>query len=238
MALEQHKMKPHDRYKASSFRAYNDKLPGRYDTSIAVRFFRPSTMDGFVLDALGQDVAASAILDVGCATGRLLERLAEAGARDLAGSDLAPRILDVARRKLARFDFECDLRSADAETSLPWPADTFDAVVLTGVVHHFCHPQDAIREIGRVLLPGGKLIIADACFFPPLRELFNLCLRVHPHEGDCYFHTGGQLRQMLSTHGWEVSRCERLNWWFFGIVARRVSSGGALANSYEAPRCQ
>lgn len=223
MALEQHKMKPHDRYKASSFRAYNDKLPGRYDTSIAVRFFRPSTMDDFVLDALGQDVAASAILDVGCATGRLLERLAEAGARDLAGSDLAPRILDVARRKLARFDFECDLRSADAETSLPWPADTFDAVVLTGVVHHFCHPQDALREIGRVLLPGGKLIIADACFFPPVRELFNLCLRIHPHEGDYHFYTSIQLRRLLLACGWEVSRRERLNWWAFGIVAQRVS---------------
>jgi len=230
MKLDQHKMEAYDRYKASSFRAYNDKLPSRYDKSIAVRFFRPSTMDDFVLDALGQDVTELAILDVGCATGRLLQCLAEAGARDLAGADLAPRILDVARRKLARFGFECDFRDADPETSLPWPADKFDAVVLTGVVHHFYRPVDALREIGRVLRPGGKLIIADACFFPPVRELFNLCLRVHPHEGDRYFHTRRQLRQMLSTHGWEVGRCERLNWWFFGIVARQLSSGGELAN--------
>ncbi len=179
-------------------------------------------MDEFVLDALGQDVASSAILDVGCATGRLLERLAEAGARELAGCDLAPRILDVARRKLATFDVESDLRSADAETSLPWAADTFDAVVLTGVVHHFCHPEAALREVERVLCPGGKLIIADACFFPLMRELFNLCLRVHPHEGDCYFFTGTQLRQLLLASGWEVSYCERLNWWSFGIIARRV----------------
>ena len=221
--LDQHNTKRRDRYKASSFRAYNDKLPDRYDTSIAVRFFRPSTMDDFVLDALGQDVAALAILDVGCATGRLLERLAEAGARELAGSDLAPRILNVARRKLARFDFECDLRSADAETSLPWPAETFDAVVLTGVVHHFCNTQDAFREISRVIRPRGRLIVADACFFPPMRELFNLCLRVRPHEGDCYFHTGRQLREALSKDGWKVSRCKRLNLWFFGIVARWVS---------------
>jgi ubiquinone/menaquinone biosynthesis C-methylase UbiE len=221
MTIEEHKANRRDRYKASSFRAYNEKLPDRYDTSIAVRILRLSTMDDFVLDALGQDVASSAILDVGCATGRLLERLADAGARELAGSDLAPRILEVARRKLARFDVESDLRDADAETSLPWAANTFDAVVLTGVVHHFYHPEAALREVERVLRPGGKLIIADACFFPPMRELFNLCLRVHPHEGDCHFYTGNQLRQLLLACGWEVSRCERLNWWSFGLVARR-----------------
>ena len=225
-----HTIKAHDRYKASSFRAYNEKLASRYDGSFGVRFFQPSTMDDFVLDALGQDIAALAILDVGCATGRLLERLAKAGARELAGVDLAPRILDVARRKLARFDVVADLRSADAETLLPWPADTFDAAVLTGVVHHFCNPQDALREVGRVLRPQGKLIIADACFFPPVRELFNLCLRVHPHEGDCYFYTRKQLRRVLSERGWEVSRCERLNRWFFGMVARRTSPVGATAN--------
>ena len=218
----------HDRYKASSFRAYNEKLPDRYDTSITVRFLRLSTMDDFVLDALDQDVVSSSILDVGCATGRLLERLAEAGARKLAGSDLAPRILDVARRKLSRFDVESDLRCADAEALLPWATDTFDAVVLTGVIHHFCRPESALREIERVLSPGGKLIIADACFFPPVRELFNLCLRIHPHEGDYRFYTSIQLRQLLLACGWEVNRRERLNWWFFGVVAQRVSSGGLV----------
>ena len=183
-------------------------------------------MDDFVLDVIGHSVASLSILDVGCATGRLLERLAEAGARKLAGSDLAPRILEVARRKLTRFDIKPDLRDADAETLLPWAADTFDIVVLTGVVHHFSRPESALREIKRVLRPGGALIIADACFFPPVRELFNLCLRIHPHEGDYRFYTGKQLRRLLLACDWMVHRCQRLNWWSFGIVARRITSGG------------
>ena len=209
-----------DRYKASSLRAYNEKLPERYDTLVVARLLNLSVMDDFVIDALGRDVAERVVLDVGCATGRLLERLARAGVRQLSGSDLAPRILDVARRKLSRLGVEVDLRAADAETSLPWPADSFDAVTVTGVMHHFYTPEAALREMRRVLRPGGSLVIADACFFPPLRELFNLCLRVRPHEGDCYFHTCGRMRDLLSACGWDVVRCERINWWAYGVVAR------------------
>jgi ubiquinone/menaquinone biosynthesis C-methylase UbiE len=217
---------PHlDRYKASSLRAYNEKLPDRYDSAIALRILRPSRMDDFVLEVLGGDIEGKVILDVGCATGRLLQRLAVAGARKLAGSDLAPRILESARRKLARFDLELDLQSSDAETLLPWPSNTFDVVTVTGVIHHFCVPEAALDEIRRVVKPKGILIIVDACFFSPMRELFNLCLRIHPHEGDFYFRTGKQLRQLLTSFGWEVKHYERMNWWAFGIVARPMSTG-------------
>jgi ubiquinone/menaquinone biosynthesis C-methylase UbiE len=214
-----------DRYKASSLRAYNEKLPGRYDSAIAFRIFKPSTMDDFVLHVLGEGLRDRVILDVGCATGRLLERLAAAGARKLAGADLAPRILDEVRRKLARFDLDLELKSADAESRLPWPDGTFDVVAATGVIHHFCAPGAALGEMQRVLRPNGVLVIVDACFFSPLREFFNLCLRVHPHEGDCRFRARKQLRQLLVSCGWEVNRCERINWWAFGAVARRIEEG-------------
>jgi SAM-dependent methyltransferase len=178
-------------------------------------------MDDFVVAVLGDAIVDRAILDVGCATGRLLERLAQSGARHLAGADLAPRIVEVARRRLFRFDADVDLRSADAETALPWADGTFDAVTVTGVVHHFAAPAAALAEIRRVLRPGGDLIVADACFFPPLREFFNLCLRVHPHEGDHYFRTRRQMRELLSACGWIVRRCERISWWAFGLAASR-----------------
>jgi SAM-dependent methyltransferase len=215
----------YDRYKASSFRTYNETTPGRYDRSLAVRWLRPSRMDDFVLEALGAGLTSLAILDVGCATGRLLERLAAAGARRLAGADLAPRILEVARAKLDRHGVAGDLREADTETALPWPDGTFDAVVSTGVVHHLCRPADALAEIGRVLLPGGQLVVADASFFTPVRELFNVALRIHPHAGDHRFLTGAQIRRLLAVGGWDVRRCERFGWCFVGIVARRTSSG-------------
>jgi SAM-dependent methyltransferase len=161
----------------------------------------------------------------------LLERLADAGALRLAGADLAPRIVEVARRKLSRFALNVDLQSADAEESLPWPDDSFDVVASTGVMHHLTEPERALAEIGRVLRDGGEMIIADACFFPPVREVFNLCLRVHPHEGDHYFRTAAQMQQLLAACGWKVKRCERISWWAFGVVA---AHGGRGARPPEA----
>jgi ubiquinone/menaquinone biosynthesis C-methylase UbiE len=210
-----------DRYKASSLRAYDDRLPRRYDDAIALRVLRPTVMDDFVVEAFGSGIAELAFLDVGCATGRLLKRLAAAGARRLAGTDLAPRIVEVARERLRDAGIEAELRSGDAETRIQWPDDTFDVVTMTGVVHHFLAPGAAFKEVARVLRPTGALVIADAVFFPPIRQLFNLALKVHPHEGDCCFRTPSEVALILESQGWHVRLIRRVNWWAYGLVARR-----------------
>jgi SAM-dependent methyltransferase len=213
----------YDRYKASSYQNYNFKLPERYDETLAARFFGVSRMDDFVLEELGGSVGTSSILDVGCATGRLLQRLAQAGARNLAGADLAPRILDVARGKLTGFDIECELKCADCEDTLPWDSATFDVVTMTGVLHHFYRPQAALREVGRVLRDGGRLILVDPCFFSPIRHIFNLCLRIHPHEGDCHFYATRDAHRLFGRGLWAEARSRRIDWCCFSVVASRAS---------------
>ena len=219
-----------DRYKASTLRAYDGPLADRYDASLPVRLLDLTVMDDFVVDVLGPTVVDQKMLDVGCGTGRLLARLATIGVKEFAGSDLAPRMLELARRRLSAFDVEADLRRGDAEAALPWPPGAFDVVLSTGVFHHFYHPVAALAEMGRVLRHGGWLIVADPCFFAPVREVLNLLLRVHPRDGDFYFYEPSQADRLLSEHGWRVERRERLNWWAFGLAAHSVWQGGAQAN--------
>jgi ubiquinone/menaquinone biosynthesis C-methylase UbiE len=208
-----------DRYKASSYRAYNFRLPGRYDTSFWMGFCRVSSWDQAVIAELGPQIGSLRILDVGCATGRLLSSLAQAGAKTLAGADLAPRILEVARGKTAHRDVKIELRSADVEDALPWPPQSFDVAVLTGVLHHLYRPGDALREVCRVLVPGGRLLVVDPAFFFPVRQLCNLALRVTPLSGDFRFYSRSKASRLLEGAGLTAVRSRPIGLWSYFITA-------------------
>lgn len=214
----------HDRYKASSYRSYNFKMPSRYDTCIWTKY--GPLVDGLIIEELGPHLASLRILDVGCATGRLLLRLAEAGATDLSGVDLAPRILEVAAAKLSKIGTPVTLRTADAEDRLPWDEDAFDAATLTGVLHHFFRPLEALAEIRRVLRAGGRLLVLDPCFFAPVRQILNLAFRVVPHDGDYHFYSPTEAARLLADAGFEIQGTRRVGFGAFltdGLKARSAT---------------
>jgi ubiquinone/menaquinone biosynthesis C-methylase UbiE len=213
-----------DRYKASSYRSYNFEMPARYDSCIWLRFCQTALWDEVVARELLPQIDSLRILDVGCATGRLLERLAQAGARQLCGADLAPRILAVAEQKLAQAGIPVDLRVADAEDCLPWDADSLDVVTLTGVLHHFYRPKDALAEAGRVLRPGGRILVVDPSFFTPVRQILNAALRVAPHDGDYRFYSATRAAGLLTAVGFDVRQARRVGRWAFLAEGRKPGS--------------
>jgi ubiquinone/menaquinone biosynthesis C-methylase UbiE len=99
-------------------------------------------------------------LELGCGTGFFLLNLKQAGVLD-AGSvtDLSPGMVEVAVRNAENLGFHVDGRVADAE-SLPYDDDTFDLVVGHAVLHHIPDLDLAMREVLRVLKPGGRFVFA------------------------------------------------------------------------------
>ena len=215
----------HDRYKASSYRVYN-AMGATYDTSFWMKFYQRgvSLADRAIIEALGPEIASLAILDVGCATGRLLLKLAQTGARCLSGVDLAPNVLEAAKGKLASRNFHAELRVADSEDSLPWPAESFDVLTLTGVLHHFYRPVEALSEMRRVLRPEGRILVWDPCWFPLLRWALNVCLRIAPHAGDCRFYSQEAAARLLEDAGFRPVRVRRVSLWFYGITAIKAGA--------------
>lgn len=100
------------------------------------------------------------LLDVGCGTGALLRCLSAIHpATRLSGVDPVPEMLAVARGRLSP---DVDLYQGWAE-HLPFPEERFDVIVSCNVFHYIRQPVAALREMGRVLRPGGQLIITDWC---------------------------------------------------------------------------
>jgi ubiquinone/menaquinone biosynthesis C-methylase UbiE len=94
------------------------------------------------------------VLDVGCGQGIDLVRYARAGAR-VTGIDLTPRHVELARQHLDAAGLEGEVVLGDAE-QLPFEDGSFDRVSSNGVLHHTPDIAAALREIRRVLRPGGE----------------------------------------------------------------------------------
>jgi SAM-dependent methyltransferase len=114
----------------------------RYDLEPYIR--------GFARFEEGRD---KRVLEVGTGAGTDFVNWARNGA-EATGVDLTEQGVTLTRERLALEGLRADVRVADAE-NLPFSDDTFDLVYSYGVVHHSPDTTRAIREIHRVLRPGG-----------------------------------------------------------------------------------
>jgi ubiquinone/menaquinone biosynthesis C-methylase UbiE len=103
------------------------------------------------------------VLDLGCGTGTLaiMAKRAEPGATVFA-VDGDPAAIGFAHRKIVREGVNVRLHLALAQ-QLPYPDRFFDRVLSTLVLHHLSHEGKvaALREVARVLAPGGEFHMAD-----------------------------------------------------------------------------
>lgn len=109
-----------------------------------------------VLGLLG-DVSGCRILDVGCGSGLYAAELARRGAH-VTGFDSSAKLVQHARQRVGD---AADLRVHDLHHPLGWLSDdSVDQAVMALVVHHLADPVPALREMHRVLRPGGRLVVS------------------------------------------------------------------------------
>lgn len=103
------------------------------------------------------------LLDVATGTGDVALALIDRAhpASSLVGVDLSEKMLDVARTKLQGRN--CQLLLADAE-QLPFADDSFDGVSVAFGVRNFVHLEQGLKEMCRVLKPGGKLVVLELSY--------------------------------------------------------------------------
>jgi ubiquinone/menaquinone biosynthesis C-methylase UbiE len=122
-----------------------------FDGYARIRYQREPEIEGF---AEFQRWAGRRVLEVGVGMGADFVRFAQAGAK-IVGTDLASRSLELAQRNAETNRLVPTLLSADAQ-ALPFAEATFDLVYSWGVLHHTPDTKCAVREVHRVLRPGGE----------------------------------------------------------------------------------
>jgi len=141
------------------------------------------------------------VLDVGCGTGNLvralLERLSPSGR--VIAVDIAPRMIEVARRKVT--DARVEWRNEEAR-ALGLPDGSVDRVICCAVWPHFDGAAAVAREMRRVLRPGGSLHV----WHPVPRARVN---EIHASAGEPVRHDmlapGAETAAVLEAAGLRVT---------------------------------
>ncbi len=157
----------------------------------------------------------SLILDLPCGRGFYLNMLRHVCDCRLVGVDLDWSVLQQAQRTVARLP-RLQLSRADAMT-LPWAANTFDAIILTELLEHVADDVAVLRECLRVLQPGGVIAITVPHANYPfawdpinksLEKLFGTKIRRGPLAGIWANHlrlyTPAQLRARVLQAGFQI----------------------------------
>lgn len=98
------------------------------------------------------------VLEVSFGTGYLLTKYA--GNYETHGIDYNPRMVEIAKKNLAKANLSADLREGDV-TQLPYEDCYFDTIVNTMAFSGYPDGDRALLEMKRVLRPGGRLILID-----------------------------------------------------------------------------
>jgi demethylmenaquinone methyltransferase / 2-methoxy-6-polyprenyl-1,4-benzoquinol methylase len=219
---------------ASQVRAMFDRIAAGYDRANTVlslgrdRAWRRRAADAAALAAGG------AALDVACGTGRLTLELRDRvgpGGR-VVGLDFSERMLAVARAAHPSIEWV----HGDA-TSLPFEESIFDAATMAFGLRNLGHPDTGLAEMGRVVRPGGRLVVLEFLRPPdgPVGRAYELYLRhalprlggwvagdrqAYRYLSDTVgsYLTGEQLLELASSSGWGRPRLWRLNFGTVGLM--------------------
>jgi ubiquinone/menaquinone biosynthesis C-methylase UbiE len=173
------------------------------------------------LEAELPDWRDKAIIDVGCGTGAILKQLGNPEKN--VGIDLAPEAISFCRQRGLNNVQQGDIHA------LPFPDASFDAVICSSVLYHqwVSDVEGAVREMHRVLRPGGALLII-APAFPFLHSAHDEAVMTARRFKK------GQIRELLENQNFKIRRLTYWTTFLFPLaVAARTFGGSKMGRDFE-----
>jgi demethylmenaquinone methyltransferase/2-methoxy-6-polyprenyl-1,4-benzoquinol methylase len=175
-------------------------LPSRYDALADVlSFAQNSTWRSQLVERIAE-ARPTRILDVATGTAGVAIAIARRTRGDVVGVDLSEPMLERGRRRVqaAGLELRITLEAGRAET-LRFPDASFDAVSFTYLLRYVADPAATMRELSRVLRPGG--VMASLDFFVPPNPAWRAAWRLYTRVG---LPVGGLL--LGGRSWWDVGR--------------------------------
>ena len=153
------------------------------------------------------------LLDLGGGTGRVSHQFSDLGAKALI-CDINHSMLKQAKRKKGLMPLQADA------VRLPFPPETFDAILVVDALHHFLKPRQIVGEMLRVLKPGGRLLIEEQDinhFFIKLVQKAERIVGLHSH-----FLNRSEISAMFPPKGHRLY-FEKGNFFTFRVLACKLT---------------
>jgi ubiquinone/menaquinone biosynthesis C-methylase UbiE len=177
-----------------------------------------------IIESMLQVQKGEIVLDVGSGSGYLAERVAEVNDCTICLDISLENLCSVKKGKRGNLI----LINSSAET-LPFRSGSFDKVLCTEVLEHLIEDRQALRELSRILKPGGVLVITVPCSdftFPTLIDSLNI-KTVHDYDGpEKHFRKGytlSGLSESLNTAGLVMCRHKYFCHFFSKLILDAIS---------------
>jgi 2-polyprenyl-3-methyl-5-hydroxy-6-metoxy-1,4-benzoquinol methylase len=150
------------------------------------------------------DATPGALLEVGCGSGRFLDRMRRAGWA-VQGTDFDPVVAERVRKRFGMTIDVGDLRA------LHYPAESYDVVAMSQVIEHVHDPLEQLAECRRLLRPGGRLVLSTPNARALAHRMYGRAWRGLEPPRHLHIFTPASLARCAARSGLQVERVETLS---------------------------
>jgi phosphoethanolamine N-methyltransferase len=209
-----------------------DDIPHDYDTTMldmlqiiwGEGFLSPGGPQAVREIMQGVDLRGKRVLDIGCGLGGLDQVLVELGAAQVTAVDVAAPLIALGRRRIAAAGLadRIDLQVVEPEKKLPFADASFDVVFTKDAWLHVLDKPALLRDVHRVLKPGGQLAGGDWMKGPePYSADMIYFIEL---EGIPYHPTTlAEYGTMLHAAGFDEIKLLDINAWYRGLAKEELA---------------
>lgn len=195
-------------------REHFNKQAAEYDSNTSMYYSGPAKVStANVLDILSP-YSYDSLLDVGCGTGFLIEQLSRLKEAKYFGLDLSENMLEVANGKRIKGAVFVQ-GMAD---NLPYENESFDVVTCIQSFHHYPEQDKAMKEVLRVLKPGGMYLLSDTGIGGLGAWIDNHILFKLMKSGDCHTDNRKGIAKRMERNGFIKIQDKQIKGFIYTVI--------------------